>query len=104
MAVEIKKIIKYSDLPASTAQENSDILSVEKADGSFYKTTRQAFLQAILDGKQDKLTFDTTPTAGSTKPVTSGGIKAALDRKADKTALSGFIYIGDDGQLYDKEI
>lgn len=41
MAIEIRKLIKFSDLPASTAQENSDILSVEKADGSFYKTTRR---------------------------------------------------------------
>ena len=28
---------------------------------------------------QKKLTFDTTPTAGSTNPVTSGGIKTAID-------------------------
>lgn len=33
--------------------------------------------------KQDLLTFDSTPTAGSSKPVTSGGIKAALDDKLD---------------------
>lgn len=31
--------------------------------------------------KQNNLTFDTTPTAGSTNPVTSGGIKTALDEK-----------------------
>lgn len=31
------------------------------------------------NGKQDALTFDTTPTVGSTNPVTSGGVKAALD-------------------------
>jgi len=31
--------------------------------------------------KQDSLEWDTTPTAGSTKPVTSGGIKSALDDK-----------------------
>lgn len=31
------------------------------------------------NGKQNALTFDTTPTAGSTNPVTSGGVKAALD-------------------------
>lgn len=30
---------------------------------------------------QSSLTFDTTPTAGSTNPVTSGGIKTALDGK-----------------------
>lgn len=31
------------------------------------------------NGKQKALTFDTVPTAGSTNPVTSGGVKAALD-------------------------
>ena len=31
------------------------------------------------NGKQNALTFDTTPTEGSTNPVTSGGVKAALD-------------------------
>lgn len=34
-----------------------------------------------LADKQDTLTFDTTPTANSTNPVTSGGIKTALDAK-----------------------
>ena len=34
--------------------------------------------QGIL-GKQDTLTFDTTPTAGSSNPVTSNGIKEAID-------------------------
>ena len=31
------------------------------------------------NGKQNALTFDTAPTAGSTNPITSGGVKAALD-------------------------
>ena len=31
------------------------------------------------DSKQQALTFDTTPTSGSTNPVTSGGVKSALD-------------------------
>lgn len=34
---------------------------------------------------QSSLTFDTTPTAGSTNPVTSGGVKTALDRKLSLT-------------------
>lgn len=37
-----------------------------------------------LDAKQDKLTFDNTPTAGSTNPVKSGGIYSAFDVKVDK--------------------
>ena len=32
-----------------------------------------------ISGKQDKLTFDTTPTADSQNPVTSDGIKKAID-------------------------
>ena len=34
-------------------------------------------------GKQDKLTFDDTPTDNSNNPVKSGGIKIALDDKLD---------------------
>lgn len=41
-----------------------------------------AALDTEVDGKQDTLTFDSTPTASSTNPVTSGGIKTALDGKA----------------------
>lgn len=40
-----------------------------------------------LSGYQDKLTFDDIPTADSTNPVTSGGVKTALDEKADKTEV-----------------
>lgn len=39
------------------------------------------------NGKQDKLTFDTAPTANSTNPVTSGGVKTELDKKANATSL-----------------
>ena len=39
------------------------------------------------NGKQDKLTFDTAPTANSTNPVTSGGVKKELDKKANATSL-----------------
>ena len=40
-------------------------------------------LDETVAGKQDALTFDSTPTANSTNPVTSGGIKTALDGKLD---------------------
>lgn len=39
------------------------------------------------NGKQNKLTFDTAPTANSTNPVTSGGVKTELDKKANATSL-----------------
>ena len=34
--------------------------------------------------KQNKLTFDDSPTSGSSNPVTSGGVKNSLDKKVDK--------------------
>ena len=37
--------------------------------------------QTALNGKQDTLTFDDAPTAGSNNPVKSSGIKTALDGK-----------------------
>ena len=48
-------------------------------------------LSTKVDTKQDKLTFDTVPTADSTNPVTSGGIKNALEDitiKVDNTTIS----------------
>ena len=47
----------------------------------------QAAERTKWNGKQDKLTFDTAPTANSTNPVTSGGVKTELDKKANATSL-----------------
>ena len=46
-----------------------------------YEIITGGWITSKLALKQDKLTFDTTPTASSTNPVTSGGIKTALDTK-----------------------
>ena len=50
---------------------------ISASDVSFNDGT----VASALATKQDKLTFDTTPTASSTNPVTSGGVKTALDGK-----------------------
>ena len=53
---------------------------------SFLDKTGLAYLwgkiTALVGGKQDALTFDSTPTANSTNPVTSAGIKAYIDENA----------------------
>lgn len=41
----------------------------------------QSQVNTLLAAKQNTLTFDSTPTAGSTNPVTSNGIKASDDLK-----------------------
>lgn len=46
----------------------------------------------LLDAKQDALTFDTTPTAGSTNPVTSGGVAKAIQdaQTSGQVDLTGY--------------
>ena len=57
-----------------SASSNAKILELTE--------TITATLEEVDLNKQDKLTFDTTPTSGSTNPVTSGGVYTALSGKA----------------------
>jgi len=43
-------------------------------------------IETTLQGKQEVLTFDSTPTENSTNPVTSDGIYNSLSNKADKVS------------------
>lgn len=43
-------------------------------------------IKELLSGKQDSLTFDSTPTSGSSNPVTSGGVYTALGNKISTSA------------------
>lgn len=60
----------------------------KKTDAAAAHSSLQNSINGLSTGKQDKLTFDTTPTANSSNPVTSGGIKTALDTKLDKTGTA----------------
>lgn len=54
--------------------------------------TNQTDLQTALNAKQNTLTFDTTPTSGSTNPVTSGGVYTFVNTaitNAITTAIGG---------------
>lgn len=62
-----------------------------------------ASLGAEIATKQDALTFDSAPTADSSNPVTSAGIKTAVDAKASKSDIFGLgtaIASGDDMDNY----
>lgn len=54
-------------------------------DSSNAHTSLQNNINSLSTSKQDKLTFDLTPTADSSNPVTSSGIKTALDGKPSNT-------------------
>lgn len=71
----------WNDLPYATSGELADL-----TQDSTHRTVTDAE-KATWNAKQNALTFDTTPTANSSNPVTSGGVKTALDAKAAKSEI-----------------
>lgn len=55
---------------------NWEIIGDTSVDLTNYYTQTQ--VDTLLLGKEDTLTFDSTPTSGSNNPVTSGGVYSAL--------------------------
>lgn len=72
------------------------------ADDSTHRLLTDAE-KATYSGKQDKLTFDTAPTSGSANPVTSGGVKEALDEvnESIKAITGGGVVSGVKGSAED---
>lgn len=73
-AAEALEAAKAADDKASGFAD--DIAAVQESIQTM--GTQIASVQESLAEKQDKMTFDSTPTAGSQNPVTSGGIYQAL--------------------------
>ena len=71
--------------PAGSAGAVQSNLTQHTSNGNIHTTAQE---KSAWNAKQPALTFDTTPTSGSTNPVTSGGIKTALDGKAGITHAS----------------
>ena len=78
----------YSGTTASVWEEGTQVSrEFTSYDHNTFKTNIESLqndveaLDTEVGGKQDTLTFDTTPTASSTNPVTSGGIKTYADNK-----------------------
>lgn len=79
-----------SDIPAWLTDYNGDMQKIDagihaakvQADGA---ASGVSILQTTVSGKQDRLNFDNTPVAGSTNPVTSGGIYNALQNAQIET-------------------
>ena len=82
----------WNDLPYATTDELADL-----TQDATHRTVTDAE-KATWNAKQDALTFDDAPTAGSANPVKSGGVKTALDAKADDADLAA---IAKSGKLSD---
>ena len=79
-----------ADVPAWLTDYNGDM---QKIDAGIHAAKTQAqgaangvtALQSAMSGKQDRLTFDDAPTQGSSNPVKSGGVYAALQNVSVET-------------------
>lgn len=67
----------------------SDLSTIRSGAAAGATAVQPATMNQALRGKQDNLTFDSTPTSGSTNPVTSGGVYTSLTTKVDKVAGKG---------------
>lgn len=79
IAAYVKNSISNAKIDPSQIAELSGY--EKKADAAAAHSSLQANIDQMSTGKQDKLTFDDTPTADSLNPVTSDGIKKAIDAK-----------------------
>ena len=89
LAGEVYTVTAVAMGPAS-AEDTLRALGYERL--TWEEKTRRGNVLDLDTRKQntysaDAAQWDTTPTAGSTKPVTSGGIKSALDDKQDELTL-----------------
>lgn len=96
--------LSESLLPDLTAKfETKGAVNSAVSSHNTNSNAHQDIRQAI-NLKQDTLTFDTAPTEGSANPVTSGGVKTALDAKAPTpiigTSAPNNQTAGVEGQLY----
>lgn len=87
----------YSSLKYAVPTQLSQL-----ADDSTHRLLTDAE-KATYSGKQDKLTFDTAPTSGSANPVTSGGVREALDEvnESIKAITGGGVVSGVKGSAED---
>ena len=88
-------------VPHDPQKQDKTLSTPITVDGAA-KTTVEACLAALntyIGTKQDTLTFDNVPSAGSDNPVKSGGIYNALAEKADSADLAAVATSGDYSDL-----
>ncbi len=76
----IKRALDNIDV--GNVQEQLDVIKTEQREQNTKISSNKTEIDSVkeeLAGKQNVLTFDATPTAGSQNPVTSDGIKRAID-------------------------
>jgi len=81
---------KYVDDSVKVATDDiADIIDGDLTVHTAYHAEMDVYGNVIPTYYQPKLTFDTTPTASSVKPVTSGGIKSYVDNNVAEIGVVG---------------
>ena len=93
------KHITSAERTTWNAKANASDLTSHTGNTTVHITAAE---RTAWNAKQAALTFDTTPTSNSTNPVTSGGVKAAIDERAPilGTSAPNSQTAGAEGQLY----
>lgn len=84
----------YVTASGSVASATSATKATQDASGNVITTTYAT--KTELNSKQNTLTFDSTPTSGSTNPVTSGGVYSAINEATQYSPTSA----GQAGQVW----
>jgi hypothetical protein len=90
---ELEELHNISDSEKATAVDADAVLLRDSADNNLWKRLTWANVKSTLKTYfdtlyQGTLTFDNTPTNGSTNPVTSDGVFDALTLKQDNVTLT----------------
>ncbi len=86
----------------SVLNGNTDIIDTALHELDEGKADQSALdeLETEVEGKQDQLTFDTTPTADSNNPVTSGGVQAEFAKRNVTTMGTAIVDPDPDNGVY----
>lgn len=83
---------------AYTPTVGGEAVNKEYVDGALDDYYTKDDTGALLDDKQDTLTFDTEPTENSTNPVTSGGVYTALQGSGQAPLVVTFTATADESR------
>lgn len=92
---DIFTIDDLNALTTLTATDEVPVWDSEESGEPTKKITAQQLAEAVktLANLQGNLTWDTTPTTGSTNPVTSGGIKTAIASALQRSNITSQITV-----------
>ena len=79
---EIDAILGLASLVSRSENVGNKVTSMSAASTDEQYPSAKAVYDALA-GKQSTLTFDTAPTAGSSNPVTSGGVYTVIFGNAE---------------------